>query len=151
MKPISNYLNPWCLLLLALPLLMGFCFRSNGIMGRVFIKSEASMPLKGKIAQNGTPYATTLYVYEAAKTSQLIEQDGPWVKGIQARLLYHIKTNQLGQFKRGLPPGKYTLLVKHAKGFYIPYFSGIEEVAIIEVKKGVFQEIDLRIAAPSPF
>jgi hypothetical protein len=34
---------------------------------------------------------------------------------------------------------------------YIPYFSGIEEVAIIEVKKGVFQEIDLRIAAPSPF
>lgn len=151
MKPISNYLNPWCLLLLGLPLMMGFCFRSNGIKGRVLIKNETNMPLKGKIAQNGTPYATTLYVYEAATIHQLIEQDGPWVKGIQARLRYQIKTDQLGQFKRGLPPGKYTVLVQHPKGLYVPYFSGIEEVAIIEVKKGVFQEIDLTIAAPSLF
>ena len=151
MKPISSCLKPWCLFLLALPLLMGFCFRSNGIKGRVFIENEARMPLKGKSSQNRAPYSTTISVYAAAKTTQLVGQDGPWVKGIGARLLYQIKANQLGQFKRAIPPGKYTLLVQHTNGLYIPYFSGMDEVSIIEVKKGVFQEIDLTIASPSLF
>jgi hypothetical protein len=151
MKQMSKYLNQWCLFLVVLPLLMGFCYRLKGIKGHVSIEKGNQMPLKGKSSQNSTPYATVVYVYAAAKTSQLIQQDGQWAKGIKARMLYQIKTNKLGQFKRVLPPGKYSILVQHTNGLYIPYFSGIDEVAIIEVKKGLFQEIDITIAAPSLF
>jgi hypothetical protein len=56
-----------------------------------------------------------------------------------------------GSFKLKLKPGKYSILLGYKEGMYIPFFSGMNGVAHIEVIKHQFQEIDLSIAASSIF
>ena len=128
-----------CILLVCLvPMLMGFCFLTQGISGRVFLENNTAIPLKGSTKQKGRPIATMIYVYEAANTIQLIGQEGNYAKGIEARLI-----------KLRLAPGKYSIVLGYHEGIYIPYFSGNSGVAFIEVAKHQFQEIDLLIIASS--
>jgi len=139
-----------CILLVCLvPMLMGFCFLTQGISGRVFLENNTAIPLKGSTKQKGRPIATTVYVYEAANTIQLIGQEGNYAKGIEARLIKQVRSNNTGKFKLRLAPGKYSILLGYQEGIYIPYFSGNTGVAFIEVAKHQFQEIDLLIIASS--
>jgi hypothetical protein len=133
----------WILLVSIVPLLMGFCVRPQGIKGQVFLEKDASMPLKGKNKQSGSPYSTMVYVYEAASAQQLIGQQAHWAKGIQAKLIKQVQADKTGHFKLGLRPGKYTLLLGYKDGYYIPFFSGSTGVAFVEVIKHQYQEIDL--------
>ncbi len=139
------------LLVLFAPLLMGFCIRQQGVKGSVLIEKDAAMPLKGKSKHTGSPFSTIVYVYSAANTNQLIGQQGNWAKGIQAKLIKQVQADKNGQFKIRLRPGKYTLVLKYKDGSYIPFFSGINGVAHIEVEKYQFQEIDLTIIDSSVF
>ena len=148
---MRNYGFHWILTISILPLLMGFCFPSQGIKGRVYLEKEANMPLKGKTKQAGTAFSTMVYVYSAANTSQLIGQEGNWAKGIQAKLIRKVQADQAGRFKIGLRPGKYTLVLGFKEGIYIPFFSGSTGVAFVEVSKHQYQEIDLTITASSIF
>ena len=141
----------WLLMISILPMLMGFCFRSQGIKGRVFLENETNMPLKGKTKQAGSAFSTIVYVYAAANTNQLIGQQGNWAKGIQAKLIRQVQADQAGRFKLGLRPGKYTLVLGFKEGIYIPFFSGSIGVAFVEVPKHQYQEIDLTITASSIF
>ena len=131
------------------PMLMGFCILPQGILGHVFIEKNASMPLKGMSKQKGLPISTIVYVYEAANVDQLIEQEGNYAKGIQAKIIKQVRSDKAGKFKLRLAPGKYTILLGYKEGVYIPFFSGNTGVAFVEVPKHQFQEIDLRIIASS--
>lgn len=131
------------------PMLMGFCILPQGILGHVFIEKNASMPLKGMSRQKGLPISTIVYVYEAANVDQLIEQEGNYAKGIQAKIIKQVRSDKAGKFKLRLAPGKYTILLGYKEGVYIPFFSGNTGVAFVEVPKHQFQEIDLRIIASS--
>ena len=131
------------------PMLMGFCILPQGIFGHVFIEKNASMPLKGISKQKGLPISTIVYVYEAANVDQLIEQEGNYAKGIQAKIIKQVRSDKAGKFKLRLAPGKYTILLGYKEGVYIPFFSGNTGVAFVEVPKHQFQEIDLRIIASS--
>lgn len=148
---MRKYRFHWLLMILILPLLMGFCFRMQGVKGRVLIEKDANMPLKGKTKELGRPYSTIVYVYAAANTSQLIEQQGHWAKGIQAKLIRQVQADQTGRFKLSLRPGKYSLVLGYKDGIYIPFFSGSVGVAFVEVSKHQYQEIDLTITASSIF
>lgn len=138
-------------ILLLAPILMGFCIQSQGIKGLVLLEKEATMPLKGGSKRSGTPLSTMVFVYESATVSQLIDQQGHFVKGLNAKLIKQIRSGVDGTFKLKLKPGKYTILLGYNLGMYIPYFSGMNGVAHIEVIKHQFQEIDLSIAASSIF
>lgn len=148
---MRNYGFHWILTISILPILMGFCFRSQGIKGRVFLEKEANMPLKGKTKQVGSAFSTKVYVYAAANTNQLMGQEGNWAKGIQAKLIRQVQADQAGRFKLALRPGKYTLVLGFKEGIYIPFFSGSNGVAFVEVSKHQYQEIDLTITASSIF
>jgi len=137
------------LLVCLAPILMGFCFLPQGISGHVLLENNTAMPLKGSAKQKGRPIATMVYIYEAANVHQLIEQEGNYAKGIEARLVKQVRSNHAGKFKLRLAPGKYTIVLGYQDGIYIPYFSGNTGVAFIEVLKHQFQEIDLLIIASS--
>jgi hypothetical protein len=130
-------------------MLMGFCFLTQGISGHVLLEIDIVMPLKGSAKQKGRPIATMVYIYEAANTNQLLGQEGNYAKGIDARLIKQVRSNNAGKFKLRLAPGKYSVVLGYQEGIYIPYFSGNTGVAFIEVSKHQFQEIDLLIIASS--
>jgi hypothetical protein len=131
------------------PILMGFSILPQGIMGTVWMEKNASMPLKGKAKQKGLPISTMVYVYEAAHLNQLIEQDGNYAKGIQAKIIKQVRSDKAGKFKLRLAPGKYTIVLGYQDGIYIPFFSGNTGLAFVEVSKHQWQEIDLTIIASS--
>ena len=137
------------LLVCLAPILRGFCFLPQGISGHVLLENNTAMPLKGSAKQKGRPIATMVYIYEAANVHQLIEQEGNYAKGIEARLVKQVRSNHAGKFKLRLAPGKYSIVLGYQEGVYIPYFSGNSGVAFIEVSKHQFQEIDLLIIASS--
>lgn len=139
------------LLVLIVPFLMGFCLKHQGIRGQVLLQKEAYMPLKGNSKQLGSPYITDVYIYKTANTDQLIGQEGNFTKAMQAKLIKKVRTSKEGRFNIKLSPGKYTLLLGYRDGLYIPFFSGMNGVAHVEVKKRHFQEIDLTINASSIF
>jgi hypothetical protein len=128
---------------------MGFCILPQGIMGHVYLEQNAKMPSKGGSKQKGSPISTMVYVYETANLDQLIEQDGNYAKGIQAKIVKQIRSDKAGKFKLRLAPGKYTIVLGYRDGIYIPFFSGNSGVAFVEVSKHQYQEIDLRIIASS--
>jgi hypothetical protein len=128
---------------------MGFYILPQGIKGHVLLENNTAMPLKGSAKQKGSPIATMVYIYEAANANQLIGQEGNYAKGIEARLIKQVRSNNDGKFKLRLAPGKYTIVLGYQEGIYIPYFSGNNGLAFIEVLKHQFQEIDLSIIASS--
>jgi hypothetical protein len=128
---------------------MGFYILPQGIKGHVLLENNTAMPLKGSAKQKGSPIATMVYIYEAANANQLIGQEGNFAKGIEARLIKQVRSNNDGKFKLRLAPGKYTIVLGYQEGIYIPYFSGNTGLAFIEVLKHQFQEIDLSIIASS--
>ena len=131
------------------PMLMGFCILSQGIIGHVLLESNTAMPFKGTAKQKGQPMSTMVYIYEAANVKQLMEQEGNYAKGIEARLIKQVLSNNAGKFKLRLAPGKYSIVLGYQEGIYIPFFSGNTGVAFIEVFKHQYQEIDLSIIASS--
>jgi len=131
------------------PILMGFCILPQGIKGRVLLAQNATMPFKGKPQQKGRPISTTVYIYKAANVNQLVGQEGNYAKGLNAKIIKQVRSDAAGKFKLRLAPGKYTIVLGYQEGIYIPYFSGNEGVAFIEVLKHQLQEIDLTIIASS--
>jgi len=148
---MRNYRIQWVLLVFFIPFLMGFCILSQGIKGHVSLEKEATMPMKDKSKQHGSPFSTIVYVYEATNLNQLIGQQGNWAKGLQAKLVKQVRSDINGKFKLNLSPGKYTIVLGYKEGVYIPFFSGNTGVAYVEVLKRQYQEIDLTITASSIF
>ena len=137
------------LFLCLIPMLMGFRILPQGIKGHVLLEKNATMPLKGKTKQKGLPISTMVYVYEAANLNQLIAQEGNYAKGIQAKMIQQVRSDNAGKFKLRLAPGKYTIVLAYQEGIYIPFFSGNSGLAFVEVSKHRWQEIDLTIVASS--
>jgi len=146
---MRKYAIQFCLLFCLAPMLMGYCMLPQGIKGHVLIENNTAMPLKGSAKQKGSPIATMVYIYEAANVHQLIGQEGNYAKGIKARLIKQVRSNNTGKFKISLAPGKYSIVLGYQEGVYIPYFSGNTGVAFVEVLKHQYQEIDLSIIASS--
>jgi len=146
---MPNHTLKYILLVCLVPMLMGFCFLTQGISGHVLLENNTVMPLKGNAKQKGRPIATMVYVYEVANVNQLVGQEGNYAKGIEARLIKQVRSDNAGKFKIRLAPGKYSIVLGYQEGIYIPYFSGNTGVAFIEVSKHQFQEIDLLIIASS--
>ncbi|MEI8142465.1 MAG: hypothetical protein WCG90_06335 [Chitinophagia bacterium] len=133
------------------PILMGFYILPQGIKGHVLLEENATMPFKGKAQQKGRPISTTVYIYEAANVNQLVGQEGNYAKGLEAKIIKQVRSDDAGKFKLRLAPGKYSIVLGYQEGIYIPYFSGNEGVAFIEVLTHQWQEIDLTIIASSVY
>jgi hypothetical protein len=115
------------------------------IEGSVVELSGNAMPSKGKISSKGLASYTKIYIYKPLRLAQLENQNGNICAAIHEELIQTTTTDSLGHYFFQLPAGAYSIVVAYEKGFYIPFFSGNEGVALImlEPKKTTILNIKI--------
>ncbi len=115
--------------------------------GHIFEHRFNSMPMVDKPSSKGVPLSTTLYIYEPTRTNQIDDNlsGSPIVSEIKSRFVDSVHSDQTGKFRMYIKPGKYSVFIKYKNGYYIPYYSGIEWVSIIQINPNSLNTIDLDI------
>lgn len=117
--------------------------------GHVYEQKYNAMPMVDKPDTKGSPLMTTLYIYEPTKINQIDEGviTGPMVSKITSQLVDSVASDNKGAFQKYVKPGKYTVMIKYKNGFFIPYFSGVDWVSLIEIKSNEINNIDFKVSA----
>jgi hypothetical protein len=116
-------------------------------VGHVYERKFNNMPMSDKPSSKGSPLGTTVYVYEATSLNQLnggafLHQQS-LASSIQSNAVDSVISDQLGAFQFNLKPGKYSVFVKYNSNYYIPFFSGVNWVSIIEIKANEVNKMDI--------
>lgn len=93
-----------------------------------------AMPIKGKSSSNGLPLITKVYLYKPLHLAALENQNGNICAQIHGELISTTTTDALGHYYLQLPAGSYSIVVAYEKGFFIPYFSGNDGVALLQLE-----------------
>ena len=104
------------------------------IEGSVVELSGNAMPSKGKISSKGLASYTKIYIYKPLRLAQLENQNGNICAKINGDLIQTTTADSLGHYQFQLPAGSYSIVVAYEKGFFIPYFSGNDGVAILSLE-----------------
>ena len=115
----------------------------EGVRGQVFEKKGNVMPVKGKVSSKGAIFNTIVYVFEPTTLSKVEGLNGQFCTKVNSVLVDSLKTSIEGKFLIALKPGKYSLMVKYDQGYFVPYFSGTNELSIIEILPNVVSELDI--------
>jgi len=104
-----------------------------------------AMPIKAKSSSNGQAISAKIYIYKALNLAQLENQNGNICAKINGDLIQTTTADSLGHYQFQLPAGFYSIVVAYEKGFFIPYFSGNDGVALLslESKKTTILNIKL--------
>ena len=119
--------------------------------GGVYEQKYNTMPGIGKGSSKGAPLATSLYIYQATKLSQLDSLSGSFCSRIQGSLIATIQSNSMGQFNAQLKPGVYSVFVRAENAYYIPFFSGTEWTALFEIKADTATNLDIIVRGSTNF
>ncbi len=117
--------------------------------GGVYEQKYNTMPGIGKASGKGAPFATSLYIYQATKLSQLDSLSGSFCSRIQGDLIATIQSNAMGQFNAQLKPGVYSVFVRAENAYYIPFFSGTAWTALFEIKADTSTNLDIIVRVNS--
>lgn len=123
----------------------------QGLSGNVFEQLGNAMPLRDKPISKGRPFATTIYIYAPLKIGDAIGLQGQMAKKINGRLIDSCKTDGTGQYRIALQPGQYSVLVQYEHAYFIPFFSGQEGLAFIEIKRNSFTALDIIVNAKASY
>ncbi len=117
------------------------------LVGNVYEHKYNSMPMIDKPNTKGAPFKTTLYFYEPTTIHQIEAgaNSGPTISKIKSILVDSVVTDNSGTYSIYLKPGKYSVFVKYENGYYIPFYSGKDAVAIIETKQSEITRFDVAI------
>jgi hypothetical protein len=109
--------------------------QNNAVLeGMVTEQWGNAMPIKGKSSSNGQASSAKLYIYKALHLAQLENQNGNICAKINGDLIQTATADSLGHYQFQLPAGSYSLVVAYEKGFFIPYFSGNDGVALLSLQ-----------------
>ncbi len=108
----------------------------DNFTGHIYEHKYNGMPMVDKPSSKGVPVMTTLYIYEPTRINQIDDNltGSPIVSEIKSKLVDSVHSDQTGEFRMYIKPGKYSVFIKYKKGYYIPYYSGIDWLSIIQVK-----------------
>lgn len=115
----------------------------EGVRGQVFEKKGNAMPMKGNVTTKGAVFNTVVYAFEPTILSKVEGVNGQICTKVNSVLVDSARTDGEGKYIIRLKPGKYTLLVKYGSDYFVPYFSGLNELAIIEIKPKLVSELDI--------
>ena len=104
-----------------------------------------AMPIKGKSSSNGLPLITKIYIYKPLSLAQLEDQKGSICAKINGDLIQTTRTDSMGHYYLQLPEGSYSIVVAYEKGFFIPYFSGNEGVALLSLESKKTSILNIKI------
>ena len=124
---------------------------SPNFIGHVYEYKFNAMPMVDRPSSKGSPLMTTIYFYEPTQRTQI--EDGmipsQTVSKINTKLVDSISSDKTGAFNVHLQPGKYSVFIKYATGYYVPFYAGKDWVAVIEVKQMEVTELDFTVKANS--
>jgi len=115
----------------------------EGIRGHVSEQQGNVMPSKGKLSAKGSPIRTKIYVFEPTQLAQVQGLNGSICSKVNALLLDSTSSDSTGNYFIALKPGKYTLLVKYESGYFIPFFSGLNGLSMIQIQPKRVSDLDI--------
>lgn len=123
----------------------------EGLRGQVFEIKGNAMPMKGQKASKGALLQTVVYVFEPTTLLKVEGLNGQICTKVNSVLVDSARTDVEGKYIIGLKPGKYSLMVKYGQGFFVPYFSGTNELSIIEILPKKLSELDIIVNAKASY
>ncbi len=123
----------------------------EGIRGQVFEKKGNTMPMKGQNASKGALLQTMVYVFKPTSLLEVEGLDGQICTKVNSVLVDSAKTDLDGKYIISLKPGKYSLMVKYGQGYFVPYFSGTNELSIVEIVPMKLSELDIIVNAKASY
>ncbi|MCC7431082.1 hypothetical protein IT568_09585 [bacterium] len=90
----------------------------QGINGKVVFYKGNFMPGTNKSSGTITPVERKIIVFKAIDATKKQAIDGVFYKDLKAEKVGETVSDKNGNFKIGLPAGKYTVLVEEEKGLY---------------------------------
>ncbi len=142
-----------CLLLIGCAVVKGHSSKKTieGIRGHIFEQQGNGMPLKGKSISKGVALSAKIYAFEPTQINQVEGLNGPVCSKVNTRLLDSTSSDKEGNYFIALKPGKYTLLVKYESGYFVPFFSGMNELAIIQIQPNRVSDLDIIVNAKASY
>ena len=118
---------------------------AEGISGKVLWFEGDLMPGIDKKPVKGIPVKREIYIYKPTLPSQANAQDQVFYSEVQTELVKKTTSDEQGNFKTGLEPGKYSVFVREPQGLFAGRINGEGYINLVEVKKQELTEIEIRI------
>ena len=118
---------------------------SSAIEGQVVVLRGNGMPNKGKTSFKGHPLLTKVYIYKPLRLAQLEHQIRDNCSKINGVLVETAFTDSNGYYHINLKPGQYSIVVAHQNGYFIPFFSGMDGVAYINIDPQKTSILNIRV------
>lgn len=116
----------------------------SGIKGKVEWISGNQMPGPDKPVGKTINIQREIWIYEAVSIDQ-VKSDGVFFSEIPTKLVKKAKTKSTGNFKVKLPPGEYSIFIKEENGLFANRFDGQSRISYVEIKRGKFTQMNIRI------
>lgn len=117
--------------------------------GVIYEQKWNNMPQIDNPNSKGAALSTTLYIFEPTNLNQIENNGnpGPYITQIHSKLLDSVQSDKNGTYSIHLTPGKYSVFVRYQNAYYVPFFSGKEGVAHIEIKPNENTHLDIVVKA----
>ena len=107
---------------------------NSGIEGQLLEQIANAMPTKGRPTAKGIPLLSKVYIYKKLILAQLENKNGALCNKINGQLVDSTFSDATGHYHLALKPGQYSIVVGYENGYFIPYFSGIDGVAYVQIE-----------------
>lgn len=114
----------------------------EGMAGRVIWREGNWMPAPNAPERKAPGIAREVYIYELTTDAQT-EKEGQFYTAIHSRLIAKTRSDANGCFAVQLAPGRYSVFVKEADGWFANRFDGEGHIQPVEVKAGEVSEVEL--------
>ncbi|MCX2744976.1 carboxypeptidase regulatory-like domain-containing protein [Mangrovivirga sp. M17] len=125
----------------------------QGITGKVMWYEGNFMPAIGDDAKRSKPVgiSRTIYIFEPISTESVEITNRVWLSTIDKNPVKTVKSDEYGNFKVSLPPGKYTIVSKEDKGYYVNRFDGENIINPVIVEENKWTEIEVKLDYKAAF
>jgi hypothetical protein len=112
---------------------------TEGVAGQVWLVRGNQMPNPRNEgpAHPGQPYPTQVYFYEPTTLAQTNRPEfAPLFISVSTRLVATVESDSTGRFQANLPPGQYSVFVRHKDRFFANQFDIRNNIHLVTVDPG---------------
>jgi len=131
-------------------LITSFAFASpaghitQGISGKILLKTGNAMPSPGRKIDPGTPVVRTVLIYELTRRTDAVS-NGTLYSHLKTKLIAKTHSDTTGYYALALPVGKYSVFVEVDGGLFANLFDDNGYINLVEIKKDSISKKDIII------
>ena len=122
----------------------------QGIKGQITWFEGNLMPGPGRDVSTGTPIERTVLIYPLTNLTQ-VKGSAPLFESVAHEPLERIQSNAEGTFTANLAPGFYSIFTMEDEGLFANFFDGNQNIHPVEVKKGIFTQVEIQVNYKSAY